>query len=281
MINNFTGGNKSARDKLNQLVASNNALTNIRGDNLIHVVSNGNGYSFTFDFQKLISLLPLKQNGTESGSYIVRVYCSKAAGSGNTIVCYTDNPYPITWSATVTYSAGAIVCIDKTEKVYIALLGSNLNQNPATATTYWQEITNYDDTVTYSDEQIVFGTDGMMYQSQTSANLNNLITDTDHWLPYGRYSAGTTYAQNDVVHDTDGLYYKSLLASNIGHTPQSSPTWWQAFPSITVTCKLYEEGENLQYCTPILASRDEMKVVYIDDLWRSLTTFSPVCGGEA
>lgn len=45
------------------------------------------------------------------------------------------------------------------------------------------------------------------------------------------YAGGTTYALNDLVYvGTVGqalTVYKSLQAANTGHTPSSSPTWWQ------------------------------------------------------
>jgi len=79
----FKGGNKSARDKLNRLRADASAVSNIRGDDLIHVSSNGNGYSFTFDVKKLISLLPSR---IAAGVHIA--YCKTAAGAGATIQAY-------------------------------------------------------------------------------------------------------------------------------------------------------------------------------------------------
>lgn len=44
---------------------------------------------------------------------------------------------------------------------------------------------------------------------------------------------------------------------------------------ITVYCKLYEGGTNLNACAPLLTDGDEMKVVKIGEYWRSLTTFIP------
>lgn len=83
----FSGGSKSARDKLNRLRSDTTAVGNIRGDNLIHVVSNQSGYSFTFDVQKLISMLPTASLGA---SGLRLAYCKTAAGTGSTIVCYLD-----------------------------------------------------------------------------------------------------------------------------------------------------------------------------------------------
>lgn len=46
------------------------------------------------------------------------------------------------------------------------------------------------------------------------------------YTPRGAYAAGTTYAQGDEATDA-GVLYISLQSSNTGHTPASSPTWWQ------------------------------------------------------
>ena len=46
------------------------------------------------------------------------------------------------------------------------------------------------------------------------------------YTPRGAWVSGTTYAQGDEVTYSSQLYI-SLQAGNIGHTPSSSPTWWQ------------------------------------------------------
>ena len=42
------------------------------------------------------------------------------------------------WLSTTTYAAGSVVTLNR--KTYYALLGGNINQNPVTATSYWQPI---------------------------------------------------------------------------------------------------------------------------------------------
>lgn len=51
------------------------------------------------------------------------------------------------------------------------------------------------------------------------------------YTPMGAYAAGTTYAQGDEVSDA-GLLYVSLVSSNTGHTPASSPTYWQPLAGV-------------------------------------------------
>src|ERR1041384_592250 len=47
-----------------------------------------------------------------------------------------------------------------------------------------------------------------------------------HQKGHPAYNSGTTYAINDPV--DDGLHsYRSLQNANTGHTPASSPTWWE------------------------------------------------------
>ena len=55
--------------------------------------------------------------------------------------------------------------------------------------------------------------------SMTGANVNTPPTFVS-WL------VGTTYALGNTVKN-NGISYKSLQNGNAGHTPSSSPTWWQ------------------------------------------------------
>lgn len=56
------------------------------------------------------------------------------------------------------------------------------------------------------------------------------VTATNVTISEATYNAGTTYASAAVVKElVDGLYrrFTSLQNSNTGHTPSTSPTWWQ------------------------------------------------------
>ena len=48
------------------------------------------------------------------------------------------------------------------------------------------------------------------------------------------WASGTTYAPAARVLHTDGICYKSLQGSNTNHSPDSSPTWWEAMPLLAV-----------------------------------------------
>lgn len=52
--------------------------------------------------------------------------------------------------------------------------------------------------------------------------------------PRGAYASGTTYAQFDGVTSVN-ISYVSLVSGNIGHTPASSPSFWQAVGSSGVS----------------------------------------------
>jgi hypothetical protein len=47
------------------------------------------------------------------------------------------------------------------------------------------------------------------------------------YTPKGAWAVGTTYAQGDMVSDLN-VAYISLQSGNVGHTPASSPTWWES-----------------------------------------------------
>ena len=62
----------------------------------------------------------------------------------------------------------------------------------------------------------------------TDAQLNAVnVNETDP----GAYSAGTMYSIGDsvsvIVSASEYYIYEALASGNVGHTPASSPTWWQ------------------------------------------------------
>lgn len=57
-----------------------------------------------------------------------------------------------------------------------------------------------------------------------------ILTSNVYETPPAAYAGGSTYAAGDhvsVMTGTLATIYKSLQAGNIGHTPSSSPLWWQ------------------------------------------------------
>lgn len=58
------------------------------------------------------------------------------------------------------------------------------------------------------------------------------VTSTTKIIDFGTYASGTTYAAGDIVDDGSGGsggLYVSIRGSNTGHTPASSPLWWQQY----------------------------------------------------
>lgn len=63
---------------------------------------------------------------------------------------------------------------------------------------------------------------------------------------------GTSYVFKGVTYYTGGTNYYSLQAANIGHTPASSPTWWQSYTmaSLGVNSVSYDPETGLNNGTP-------------------------------
>jgi hypothetical protein len=151
------------------------------------------------------------------------------------------------WDSTVTYVVGSLVTYSNVN--YIAILGTNLNQNPVTATTYWSEFTgNTSQKVTfpawaigttYAAARIVTGIDGILYLSLVAGNLaHDPTTDTGtYWQQYvgnevaSAYDSGTTYNFGELVFSTAQVAYMSTMGGNdnapstgIGWVTQTSAT---------------------------------------------------------
>lgn len=84
---------------------------------------------------------------------------------------------------------------------------------------------------TYGLNDIVLGSDGTIYISKTTGNLNNDPSQRDwvHWGLFfgsdavqeyvGTWSSTITYAANDHTVGSDGTVYLSLAAGNLNHNP--------------------------------------------------------------
>src|SRR6185436_13148020 len=61
-------------------------------------------------------------------------------------------------------------------------------------------------------------------------NDSTLVSSSVPETTPAAYAGGTTYALGDTVSvftGTAAVVYRSLQNANTGHTPASSPTWWQ------------------------------------------------------
>ncbi len=153
------------------------------------------------------------------------------------------------WDATITYVLNSLVSYSGLN--YISIHATpNLNQNPITATTYWQVFSgNTSQKVTfpawaigttYGSGAIVSGSDGLLYLSMVGTNLANDPTtdDASHWtLYFGPYVASAldpsaNYMVGELVFDVFQNVYYSLSNNNplilviVGGVPlPPGPSW--------------------------------------------------------
>lgn len=113
------------------------------------------------------------------------------------------------WSSTTTYAQGAIVSYGTGSGVnYISLQNSNLNQNPATAGTYWA-----------------------VYNGSTTMAVT-----------FPTWSSGNNYSIGAIVVGSDGYTYLALKASTSGspvdpsNVDANSATWAMYFGPTTASC---------------------------------------------
>lgn len=97
---------------------------------------------------------------------------------------------------------------------------------------YMQQLTfaNWATGATYSQNDIITGSDGQLYISLVAANLGNDPTSTTgSWTLYfgpviatpfpSTWSGTPTYAKYDIVQGSDSNYYRSLAGGNLNHNP--------------------------------------------------------------
>lgn len=153
------------------------------------------------------------------------------------------------WDSGVTYVLGSLVTYNDVN--YISIHATpNLNQNPATAATYWAVFTgNTSQKVTfpawgvgttYPAGMIVTGTDGLLYLSMTASNLaHDPTTDTGtYWQLYfgpivaSAYDDDTTYSVGEIVFSTAQVAYYSTQNGN--DNAPSTGTGWATLTSATL-----------------------------------------------
>ncbi|NIU83352.1 MAG: hypothetical protein GWN64_07695 [Candidatus Thorarchaeota archaeon] len=116
-------------------------------------------------------------------------HLTKEAGEDPKVTLHATAPE---WSSTYTYSADDIVAYGG--KVYKSLQNSNLNKNPSTETSWWED------------------------------------TDTTN-NTFPTWSSLVTYASGDFISYSNKIYY-SLQNSNLNKNPSSEPTWWSEYPVV-------------------------------------------------
>lgn len=93
---------------------------------------------------------------------------------------------------------------------------------------------DYSPLTSYSEGELVTGSNGLRYESQQNANLNHDPTIAANvptwWLEVrlsNSYNAISTYSLYDRVQYTDGYEYISLQNSNTGNNPSSATGFWK------------------------------------------------------
>lgn len=94
-------------------------------------------------------------------------------------IALTDAQFA-TWDSTITYAANDIRY--RTADYYISLQGSNLNNDPVSAATYWSKLKLFEvfnTNKTYASGDVCIGSDNATYASQVGSNVgNDPTTDT-------------------------------------------------------------------------------------------------------
>jgi len=139
------------------------------------------------------------------------------------------------WSSITVYTEGDIVTGSNGLR-YVAIFNAsqNLNQDPTTATTFWDELRltlEWDSLSNFSINDRVFYSGGE-YISLQNANTGNTPASSSAWWKklkdHDQWNSATTYGSGAYVYEGD-LRYKSMQAANTNHTPSTDTafTWWK------------------------------------------------------
>lgn len=176
------------------------------------------------------------------------------------IMVVEQRQYRATWDSTLNYSIGDEVYYDNgtVAGYYISLLNGNVNQNPVTATTYWELVgddflrtidfqqSGYDEIGAVDLEDCIFDSDPRINPHVSAlADISfygeaiMVATDTAPYIPWLKYRpvtpefsltvwvAGTAYAIGDVCYlASSGSAYRAL-ASSTGKDPESETAYWK------------------------------------------------------
>jgi len=138
------------------------------------------------------------------------------------------------WSSITVYSEGDIVTGSNGLR-YVAIYNAsqNLNQDPTTATAFWDELRltlEYSALSTFSLNDRVFYS-GAEYVSLQNSNTGNTPASSSAWWKKLDeefvWNASTTYGSGDIVKKS-AIRYKSLAGSNTNNDPATSQAFWKA-----------------------------------------------------
>lgn len=145
------------------------------------------------------------------------------------------------WDATLTYGSGAIVghIAAGSGAFYESLVSGNLNHNPASAPTYWRQVTvdlydTWGSGTTYglgARTSVFTGTRGTVYRSLQAGNLNNVPASSPTWWAwegesFKTWSSAPTYATGDNVIVLSNHHQYEALQASTNKNPLTEPTYW-------------------------------------------------------
>jgi len=92
------------------------------------------------------------------------------------------------------------------------------------------QLSDFDPATSYSIGDLVQGSDGNFYQSETNGNVgNNPVTDLVNWSQVvflTEWNPNVTYPVQELVIGSDGFLYRSLINGNVNNDPVASPVQW-------------------------------------------------------
>jgi hypothetical protein len=135
------------------------------------------------------------------------------------------------WSSITSYYEGDLVTGSNGLRYQAKALQPNLNRDPLTSPTYWQEVrftSEYNALSTYAVGDWVYYL-GNWYKCKVIATGQTPSVNSAYWdaeKNLFQWNSTTTYAANAYVFEGD-IRYKSMQGTNLNHTPtDAGDAWW-------------------------------------------------------
>ena len=139
----------------------------------------------------------------------------------------TTSAFGDAWISSKIYSANDVVQGTDGE-FYVALVGSNVNQNPVSTSGYWVLLysVEWNAGITYTEGAVVT-VSNILYQSLQNTNLNhNPTSSPTYWVVISlAYVSTITYTVGQNVVGSNGVFY-TALRTTIGDEPSISTSDW-------------------------------------------------------
>lgn len=221
-----------------------------------HVVTGGQIFvPFLSDADRLFTLAYVQALSGDDFQYTVRISYNNPSAQQQTIMEFPPigSPYLDGYSY---LNYGAIAIADWTRdrvtfvltstSPYAGFIQYRISTGALLKYAQTSEIFNaynppyYSAATAYPASPMVTGSDNKIYTAQVANSYGQdpTISGQRDWLSTGlpgvvpaAYSGATAYSNTDFA-TSGGIIYKSLQNANTGHTPVSSPTFWQAYYAV-------------------------------------------------